>query len=57
MYGWFRLELHHMNFVKTKQPTAVIYIDASKNGDSCIDLRIIQEITPTHLNDRLEVVR
>lgn len=57
MYGWFRLELHHMNFVKTKQPIAVIYIDASKNGDSCIDLRIIQEITPTHLNDRLEVVR
>ena len=46
-----------MNFVKTEQPTAIIYIDGSKNGDSCIDLRIIQEITPTHLSDRLEVVR
>lgn len=29
-----------------------------ENGDSCIDLRIIQEIvSPTHLSDRLEVVR
>lgn len=57
MYGWFQLGLQHMNFVKTEQPTAIIYIDGSKNGDSCIDLRIIQEITPTHLSDRLEVVR